>query len=73
MPSDQILMGVGVAVMSAVGFWKTDWLLRHTPKGEWFVRRYGVGRARLIVRTCFFFAAVFGVLLAVNVIRPVQW
>lgn len=73
MPNDQILMGTAVALLSVVALWKTDWLLEHTRKGQWFVRRFGAWKARGIVRSFFFFAAVFGVLLAVNVIRPVQW
>lgn len=73
MPKDQIFMGLSVALLSAAACWKCDWLLEHTRKGQWFVRYFGPGKARRVVRTLFFFAAVFGVLLATNIIRPLQW
>jgi hypothetical protein len=73
LPTHQILMGAAVAVLSLVAFLKTDWLLRNTGKGEWLARRCGESRARLYVRMFFFFAAVFGLLLATNVVRPLQW
>lgn len=73
MPKHQIMMGVAVAVLSVVGFIKTDWLLEHTPKGQWLVRKAGRLKARVLVRSFFFFAVVFGALLATNVIRPLHW
>ncbi len=73
MPKHQIVMGVSVAVLSLVGLWQSNWLLANTGKGEWIRRRYGEPKARTIVRTFFFAAAVFGALLALDVIRPLQW
>jgi hypothetical protein len=73
MPTHQIVMGAAVAALSFVAFLKTDWLLRNTSKGEWLTRKFGERKARLYVRSFFFFAAVFGVLLATNVVRPLQW
>jgi hypothetical protein len=73
MPTHQIVMGVAVAAASLMAFLKTDWLLRHTAKGEWFVRRFGELKARLVVRSFFFFTAALGVLLAANIVRPLQW
>lgn len=73
MPKEQMLMGLAVSALSLVAFWKTDWLLCHTRKGEWFVRRLGDRKARGIVRAFFFLATIFGALLAADVIRPVQW
>ena len=60
-------------MLGCFALWKTDWLLRDTPKGEWFRRRFGELKARLYVRSFFFFTIVFGVLLAANLIRPMQW
>lgn len=73
MPKHQILMGVSIALLSSVAIWQTGWLLEHTSKGQWFARRYGELRARGIIRTFFFVTAVLGVLLALDVIRPMQW
>jgi hypothetical protein len=73
MPQHQLLMGAAVAVLSLIAFLKTDWLLRNTSKGERLTKRFGELKARLYVRSFFFFAALLGVLLAANVIRPLQW
>lgn len=73
MPTQQIVMGAAVAALSFLAFLKTGWLLHQTAKGKWFVRRFGERKARLYVRSFFFFATVFGMLLATNVIRPLQW
>lgn len=72
-PKDQILMGVAVAVLSLVGLWQTDWLVQNTRKGEWLARRLGERRAGLVLRAAFALLAVFGALLAANVIRPLRW
>jgi hypothetical protein len=73
MPTHQIVMGAAVAALSVVAFVKTDWLLQHTRKGEWCRRRFGELKAQWFVRSFFALAVVFGVLLATNVIRPLQW
>lgn len=66
-------MGGGVALLSLIGLWQTSWLLEHTRKGAWLRERAGDSRAAWILRGLFLCAVLFGVLLALNVIRPVQW
>ena len=73
MPKHQLFMGTAVALLSAVAVWQGAWLVERTPKGQWLGRRLGTRRAVWLVRGLFATAVVFGVLLAADVIRPVQW
>ena len=73
MSGDQILMGTVVAVLCGLGLWKDRWFLEHTEKGQRMVRWFGPRRALLILQLLLGAGAMFGILLATNVIRPVQW
>lgn len=66
-------MGSVTALLCVVGFVKSEWILNNTKKGERLIGWFGAGRAIWILRSLLVFGAVFGVLLAINIIRPVQW
>ena len=72
-PRDQILIGALTAVLSLLAVWHAGWLVENTRKGRWFARRFGDVGARRVVRLVFAALCVFGVLLATNVLRPIQW
>jgi len=73
MPNDQLLMGVAVALMSVIAVWKADWLLQNTRKGQRLLQRFGERNARRTVIALFLATALLGVLLATDLIRPLQW
>ena len=73
MQNDQIVMGAGIALLCLAGLWNDRWFLAHTKKGRWLVRRCGETGALWTLRSLLTLGTLFGVLLAVDVIRPVQW
>ena len=73
MPTDQIFIGAMVAVLCSIGFFKSRWLLQNTRKGKWLAEKCGEQASLWIFRGLFGTGTLFGVLLACNVIRPIQW
>ncbi len=73
MPKDQILIGGSVAALCLIGFWKEQWFLTETRKGQRLIDWFGEARAPWVFRALLSAGTVFGVMLAVNYIRPVQW
>lgn len=71
--NDRILVGVVTALLCAWGLWAERWFLAETRKGRALVRRFGPERAAWILRALCAAGIVFGTLLAIGVIRPVQW
>ena len=71
--TEQIAIGVTVALLCAAGLGSAGWFVRETAKGQWLARRLGDDRALWTFRLLFGLGIVFGLLLAANVIRPVQW
>ena len=70
--NDEILMGTTVAMLSGFGLLKVRWLIANTRKGHWLTSRLGERRAVFVTAGVLFLLAVFGVLLAVGVIRPLN-
>ena len=73
MRNDQTIMGVAIALVCAAGLAKSAWFLENTRKGRWLARRLGDRPAVWMLRSVLCGGIVFGVLLAVNVIRPLRW
>ncbi len=73
MSKEQAFMGAAVAILCLGGTWKAKWLLAHTKKGQRLVHRLGEQRALRFLRLLLVIGATFGILLAVDVIRPIQW
>ncbi len=72
-PTEQILIGALVALLSLHGLWKARWLLENTRKGQRLAGWLGAERGLLALRVVLVLGAVLGILLATNVIRPVNW
>ena len=70
---EQILIGTVVALLCSAGLWSARWFLRETPKGQWLSRRLGDERALWVLRGLFAAGIAFGLLLATDAIRPVEW
>ena len=73
MLNEQVLIGSVLAALCILGLMKVRWILEGTPKGRWLQDRYGSSTSRWILRILFASAALLGVLLAIDLIRPVQW
>ncbi|MGH7127407.1 MAG: hypothetical protein ACREJB_18920 [Planctomycetaceae bacterium] len=73
MPRDQIVIGVVTAALCVLGVWQSRWFLTNSKIGRWFARRFGESRGLWVVRGLFLAGAVFGVLLATDVVRPIRW
>ncbi len=73
MPKEQILIGAVIAVLCGIGLCKDRWFLTNTKKGRQLIDRFGQRHAIWVLRLLFGAGAVFGILFASGVIRPVQW
>lgn len=71
--NEQILMGTATALMCALGLWKSQWLLENTRKGQRLQQALGLARAIWVLRGLLLLGMMGGILLAVNVLRPMQW
>ena len=69
---DQIFMGTAVALASSWGLFRASWLLEKTRKGQWLKRAAGPNRAGWIIRALLLLGIVFGLLLATDVVRPLD-
>jgi hypothetical protein len=69
-PPEQLLMGVGSAVLCLWGLLKSNWFYTETKKGRWFSARFGETRGLLVLRVLFVLGIAFGAALAANLIQP---
>ncbi|MEX0703410.1 MAG: hypothetical protein WD069_15045 [Planctomycetales bacterium] len=70
---ERILMGTVTALLCAAGLWSARWFLEETRKGRRLERRLGPARALWVLRGLFAAGLLFGVLLALGIIRPIEW
>ncbi len=71
--SSQTAMGGMVALVCLYGLWRRHWFFENTRKGRRLARWFGeTGGLRVLVGLLFA-GIVFGVLLASDVIRPMNW
>lgn len=73
MPKEQIFIGLTVAVLCAVGIYKDRWFLTQTKKGKRLIGWFGEEKAIWVLRGVYGLGMLFGLLMALNVIRPVNW
>jgi len=72
-PKDQIFIGAATAFLCLLALFKGDWILNNTAKGERLANWLGADRAVWVLRILLGAGIVFGILLAMDVIRPLQW
>jgi hypothetical protein len=71
--SSQTVMGVLIALLCLYGLWRRRWFFENTRKGRRLAHWFGeIGGLRVLVGLLFA-GIIFGVLLATDVIRPIQW
>jgi hypothetical protein len=73
MVTQQVAMGMMVAAACAVGLWYDQVLLVHSRYGRLLSRLFGPARGLWVLRVLLILGIVFGILLAVDVIRPIHW
>lgn len=73
MAKDQILFGTALALVSIVGLACESWLMQHTKKGQSLARWFGEANGRWVLRALLAGFALLGTLLALDVVRPLQW
>ena len=66
-------MGIAVAAISLLGLCNDRWFLQNTKKGQRLVTWFGEQRAAHVLRALFLVVMILGILLATDVIRPMQW
>ncbi|QDT28119.1 hypothetical protein Enr10x_34580 [Gimesia panareensis] len=71
--SENVLIGGFVAAFSLWGLIKEQWFLAETRKGQRLTQWFGPARAIWVLRLIFLIGIVFGVLLALGLIQPIQW
>jgi hypothetical protein len=72
-PKEQIFIGVATALLCVIGLVKSRWILENTRKGARLGRWFGPRRAIWVLRGLLGLGVIFGGLLAVNVVKPLQW
>ena len=70
---ESLVLGIGTALIGAVGLWHRDWFLTETPKGRFLVESIGVDRARWWSAGFFLILLGAGVSLALGWIQPIRW
>jgi len=71
--NDQIVIGLGTAGLCGLGLWHARRLLVASRFGRWLADRLGENRGLQVLRGALVGGLVFGLLLAADLIRPVQW
>ncbi len=73
MENERILIGIVTAALCLVGLWHHRWLLRETSKGKRLIAWFGEEGALWVLRVLLALGIAFGGLLALGVIRPIEW
>ena len=73
MGNDQAVMGTAIALVCTVGLVKSAWLFERTKKGQRLAQWFGERAGLWLLRGLMCSGIVFGVLAAVDIIRPIRW
>lgn len=69
---ENVVIGVFVLVFSLLGLIKEQWFLTNTRKGQRLTQWFGPQHGLWVLRIIFLTGAIFGALLAANLIQPMQ-
>lgn len=67
------MVGSLICLLCALLAVKSDWFLKHTRKGAFLIRQFGDAQAPWVVRGLALSGIVLGLLLILEVVRPIQW
>lgn len=68
-----VLMGGLIVVLCGLVGSKERWVLENSKNGQRLVRWFGQHSAIWVLRGLVAFGMIFGALLAIGIIRPIQW
>ena len=71
--NEQQFMGTAVALLCGIGWDHQRWLITKTAKGQRLVQWFGNPGGTWVLRGLLGTGVILGVLLAGDVIRPIQW
>lgn len=70
---DNVAIGSLIIILCVIFLVMERWILAKSAKGQWLVRQFGVDAAPWVFRGLILLSIALGVLLALGVIRPLQW
>ena len=73
MIATQTAMGAMIVGLCLFGIWRRDWMLINSRYGRRLVIWFGPDGGRRALIGLLIAGIVFGILLAANVIHPIQW
>jgi hypothetical protein len=73
MIATQTAIGAVVVGLCLFGMWHDRWLLEYSRYGRRLVNVFGEIGGRRALRVLLVAGIVFGILLAADIIRPIQW
>jgi hypothetical protein len=73
MVTQQTAMGVVIAALCVFGLLNARWLFERTRKGRRLAQWFGEGHGLQVLCGLLAAGALFGILLAAGVIRPIHW
>ena len=73
MRPDQLIFGTALAMVSLAGLAFESWILANTRKGRFVTERFGVRGGRWALRAVLCGFVLLGTLLALDLVRPIQW
>ena len=71
-PGDQIFIGSVFAVVCLIVVWQARWMREHSKIGRALASRLGATGGLWALRGIFAVLAILGILLATNVLQPLQ-
>lgn len=71
--SQNMAMGIAIALTCLMLLFRERWFLAQTPKGQRLVRRFGPDKALWVFRGVLLVFTSIGLLLASGILRPLKW
>ncbi|WP_029246964.1 hypothetical protein [Schlesneria paludicola] len=68
-----VLVGGLTAILCLMLLMRQTWFLEHSKKGRRLVQWFGPQKARWVLLGLTWFGVILGILIATQVLRPIQW
>jgi hypothetical protein len=67
------MVGSIIIILGLLIYFKEHWVLENTGKGRRLIGWFGAANAPWVLRGLTVLTIIFGVLLAIGIIRPIKW